>query len=223
MVHIHNREGNGNPLQYSCLENSTDRGAWWATVYGVTKSWPWLSNWAHINTIEYYSVIKKEGNDVICNNVDATRDYHTKWNKSGRKTNTIWYHLSVESKMWHKWTYLWNRQVVAKGEAVEGGMEREVGLSKCQLLYIVEKEMATHSSILAWRIPWMEEPGRLQSMGSLRVRHDWATSLSCIGEGNGNPLQCSCLENPRDGGAWWAASYGVVQSWTRLKRLSSSI
>ena len=47
-------------------------------------------------------------------------------------------------------------------------------------------------------------------------------SLSCIGEGNGNPLQCSCLENPRDGGAWWAAVYGVAQSWTRLKRLSSS-
>ena len=45
--------------------------------------------------------------------------------------------------------------------------------------------------------------------------------LSCIGEGNGNPLQCSCLEDPRDGGAWWAAVYGVAQSWTRLKRLSS--
>ena len=47
-------------------------------------------------------------------------------------------------------------------------------------------------------------------------------SLSCIGEGNGNPLQCSCLENSRDGGAWWAAIYGVAQSWTWLKRLSSS-
>ena len=47
-------------------------------------------------------------------------------------------------------------------------------------------------------------------------------SLSFIGEGNGNPLQCSCLENPRDGGAWWAAVYGVAQSRTRLKRLSSS-
>jgi len=42
-------------------------------------------------------------------------------------------------------------------------------------------------------------------------------SLSCIGEGSGNPLQCSCLENPRDGGAWWAAVYGVTQSQTRLK------
>ena len=46
--------------------------------------------------------------------------------------------------------------------------------------------------------------------------------LSCIGDGNGNPLQCSCLENPRDGGAWWAAVYGVTQSRTHLKRLSSS-
>ena len=83
--------------------------------------------------------------------------------------------------------------------------------------------MAPHSSTLAWKIPWTEEPGRLQSMGSLRAGHDWVTSLSlwCIGEGNGNPLQCSCLENPRDRGAWWAAVYGVAQSRTRLKWLSS--
>ena len=82
--------------------------------------------------------------------------------------------------------------------------------------------MATHSSTLAWRIPWTEEPGRLQSTGLRRVGHDWVTSLSFIGEGNGNPLQCSCLENSRDGGAWWAAVYGFAQSRTRLKRLSSS-
>ena len=85
-----------------------------------------------------------------------------------------------------------------------------------------EKALATHSSTLAWKIPWMEEPGRLQSMGSLRVGHDFHFSLSCIGEGSGNPLQCSCLENPRDEGAWWAAVYRVTQSWTLLKRLSSS-
>ena len=90
--------------------------------------------------------------------------------------------------------------------------------------YILEKAMASQSSTLAWKIPWTEEPGRLQSMGLLRVGHDWATSLSlsCTGEGNGNPLQCSCLENPRDGGAWWAAIYGVTQSRTRLKWLNSS-
>ena len=84
-----------------------------------------------------------------------------------------------------------------------------------------EKAMAPHSSTLAWKIPWTEEPGRLQSMGrsesdtTERLHFDF--SLSCIGEGNGNPLQCSCLENPRDRGAWWAAISGVTQSWTRLK------
>ena len=134
--------------------------------------------------------------------------------------------------------------------------------------------MAPHSSTLAWKIPWMEEHGGLQSMGSRRVGHDWMTSLSlftfmhwrrqwqptpvflpgesqsqgslvdcspwgrvdsdtteqlhfnfslsCIGEGNGSPLQCSCLENPGDGGASWAAVYGVARSRTRMKRLSSS-
>ena len=64
--------------------------------------------------------------------------------------------------------------------------------------------------------PWgCEEPDTTE-------RLDFHFSLSCIGEGNGNPLQCSCLENPRDGGAWWAAVYGVSQSRTRLTRLSSS-
>ena len=93
-------------------------------------------------------------------------------------------------------------------------------------MYISERAMAPNFSTLAWKIPWMGEPGGLQSMGSLRVGYDWATSLSlslsCIGEGNGNPLQCSCLENPRDGGAWWAAIYGVAQSRTQLNRPSSS-
>ena len=131
-----------------------------------------------------------------------------------------------------------------------------------------------HCSPPARKTPWTEEPGGLWSMGSLRVGHDWASSLSlftfmhwrrkwhptpvllpekshgrrslvgcgpwgrwgldmterlhfhfslsCTGEGNGNPLQCSCLENPRDGGAWWAAVYGVAKSRKRLNWLSSS-
>ena len=88
-----------------------------------------------------------------------------------------------------------------------------------------EKAMATHSSTLAWKIPLMEEPGRLQSMGTqldMIEQLHFPFSLSPVGEGNGNPLQCSCLENPRDRGAWWAAIYGVAQSRTQLKRLSSS-
>ena len=72
--------------------------------------------------------------------------------------------------------------------------------------------MAPHSSTLSWKIPWMEEPGGLQPMGLLRESDttellDFHFSLSCTGEGNGNPLQCSRLENPRDRGAWWAAVY----------------
>ena len=127
--------------------------------------------------------------------------------------------------------------------------------------------MAPHSSTPAWKIPWTEEPGRLQSMGSLRVRHDWATSLSLFtfmhwrrkwqltpvfwpgesqgrgslvgchlwgyrvrhnwsnlvsarytapGEGNGNPLWYSCLENSMNTGAWWATAHRVAKSWTWL-------
>ena len=85
-----------------------------------------------------------------------------------------------------------------------------------------EKAMATHSSTLAWKIHRGRSlVGCMQSMGLLRVdvteQLQFHFSLSCIGEGNGNPLQCSCLENPRDRGAWWAAVYGVAQSRTRLK------
>ena len=89
-----------------------------------------------------------------------------------------------------------------------------------------EKAMVPHSSTLAWKShgqrilvgcsPW----GHEESDTTERLHSHFL--LSCIGEGNGNPLQCSCLENPRDGGAWWAAIYGVTQSWTRLKCLSSS-
>ena len=109
--------------------------------------------------------------------------------------------------------------------------------------------MTTHSSTLAWRIPPTEEPGRLQSMGSLRVRHDCVTNFhlgfpggsdgkesACIagdlgsirglkrspGGGHGNPLQYYCLENPTDRGAWQATVQSVAQRWTRPKQLSSS-
>ena len=104
----------------------------------------------------------------------------------------------------------------------------------------LEKKVATHSSTLAWRIPWREEPGRLLVHGVAKSRtrlSDFTHSLTqpiesldlssraaiygVTKEGNGNPLQCSCLENPRDGRAWWTAVYGVAQSRTRLKWLSS--
>ena len=93
--------------------------------------------------------------------------------------------------------------------------------------------------VLLWTLQWQPTPvllpGKSHGGKSLVGCSPWGHeesdtterlhfpfSLSCIAEGNGNPLQCPCLENPRDGGAWWAAVYGVAQSWTWLKWLSSS-
>ena len=94
------------------------------------------------------------------------------------------------------------------------------------LILIMEKAIAPHSTTLACKIPWVEEPSRLQSMGSRRVGHDWATSLSLFTfmhwRGQWQPTPVFLLENPRDGGAWWAVVYGVTQSRTPLKWLSSS-
>ena len=107
----------------------------------------------------------------------------------------------------------------AKETENKGENERKRDLQTVTIT--LEKAMALHYSTLAWKIPWTEEPGRLQCMRSLGVRQTerlhFHFSVSCIGEGNGNPLQCSCLENPRDRGAWWAAVYVVAQSRTRLK------
>ena len=100
------------------------------------------------------------------------------------------------------------------------------------------KVLASHS-ICRWRRQWHPTPvllpGKSRGQRSLEGCSPWGRwgsdtteqlhfrfSLSCTGEGNGNPLQCSCLENPRDGGAWWAVISGVAQSRTWLKRLSSS-
>ena len=84
----------------------------------------------------------------------------------------------------------------------------------------------TPSSTLAWKIPWTEEPGRLQSMGSLRVGHDWTTSLSLFTfmrwRRKWHPTPVFLPGESQGWGAWWAAIYGVAQSRTQLKRLSSS-
>ena len=108
-------EGNGNPLQYSWLENLMDRGAWWATVYGVTKSRTWLSDF----TFKLWS-----------------------------RASLVAQRLKRLPGMWETWV-------------------RSLGWEDP-----LEKEMATHSSTLAWRTPRREEAGRLQSMGLQRVRHD---------------------------------------------------
>ena len=109
-------------------------------------------------------------------------------------------------------TYLIFNQLLAKGNSTIAGT--------LSVLFIVvflesEKAMAPHSSTLAWKIPWTEEPGRLQSMGSLKSdTTEWLHfhfSLSCIGEGNGNPLQCSCLKIPGTGSLVGCSLWGRTE------------
>ena len=138
-------EGNGNPLQCSCLENPGDGGAWWAAVSGVAQSRTQL-----------------------------------KWLSSSSSIR-----IELNYRQWQP------TPVLLPGKS--HGWRSLVGCSRWG-----HKE----SDMTEWL--------------------HFHFSLSCIGEWNGNPLQCSCLENPRDGGAWWAAIYGVAQSWTRLKQLSTS-
>ena len=91
---------------------------------------------------------------------------------------------SSSASVTQNWLHCWESRILSKGFP-----HSSVGEGNDNPLY----------NTLAWEIPRTEETSRLQSMGSLRVGHDWATSLSCTGEGNGNPLQYSCLENFRDG------------------------
>ena len=100
----------------------------------------------------------------------------------------------------------------AWGAAVHGVVKSRTRLSGFTIIFHFhawEKAMATHSSVLAWRIPETGEPGGLPSMGSHRVGQDWsdlavAAAAALAEEGNGYPLQCYCLENPMDRGAWQA-------------------
>ena len=99
--------------------------------------------------------------------------------------------------------------------------------AKLKNVLFKEKAMATDSSTLAWKIPWMEEPGRLQSMRVTKSRtrlsdFTFTFHFHALEKATATHSSYSCLENPMDGGAWWAAVCGVAQSQTRLKRLSSS-
>ena len=120
-----------------------------------------------------------------------------------------WWEISLKKKR----TPPKNRQVLQVGSS-----QTLVGQS--------EKAMAPHSNTLSWKIPWTEEPGRLQSVGSLRVRQDWVTSLSLFTflhwRRKWQPTPVFLPGESQGRGAWWAAIYGVAQSQTRLKWRSSS-
>ena len=138
-------EGNGNPLQYSCLENPMDRGAWWAAVHGVSKSRIRLSDFTFIFTFfQNHTILEANiGNEHFAIHLSYV------------------YNLSLQDKGFPGGP-------VGKGSAcnavVAAGSIPGLGRS-------LEEGMAIHSNIIAWRILWTEEPGGLQSIGSQRVRH----------------------------------------------------
>ena len=158
----------------------------------------------------------------------------------------LWGHESLINWRW-SWLWVggvtvtwgtisdWPRDTVRAGKGEPGYLHHLWSAILCWTSNFIK----TLCIVLQWRRQWHPTPvllpGKSHGWRSLVGCRPWGLkesdttewlhfhfSLSHIGEGNGNPLQCSCLENPRDGGAWWAAVYGVTQSRTRLKWLSSS-
>ena len=147
------RRGNGNPLHYFCLENPTDRGAWWAIVHGVTKSWTWLStNYSTVEPMLVSSCLKSRMLDFSIEEGNGTPLQYSRLENP--RDGIPWLQSMGSLAVGHDFTFTVQFRAL-------------------------EKEMATHSSVPAWRIPGMR-------------------------------------------GAWWSAVYGVAQSQTWLKRLSSS-
>ena len=140
----------------------------------------------------------------------------------------VWNHirLSLNLNSWYSGKSHGWRNLVGTVHGVTKSRTRLSDFTFTFHFHALEKEMAAHSSSLAWKIPWMEEPGGLQSMGSHRVGHDWATSLSLFTfmhwRRKWQPTPVFLPGESQGWEAWWAAVYGVTQSLTRLKRLSSS-
>ena len=159
-------EGNGKPLQYSCLENPMDRGAWWAAVHGVTKSWT-LTERLHFHFL-LSCIGEGNGNPLQCSCLENPRDGGAWWAAvyGVGQSRTRLKRLSSSSSSIYMWASLVAQMV-----------KNLLAMQETRVQFLVqdgplEEEMATHSSSLAWRIPWTEEPGGLQSMGLQRVGHD---------------------------------------------------
>ena len=225
--------GHGNPLQYSCLENPMDRRAWWAAVHGVAKELDMTEATKHSQyiyiTYSYIlrslawrlwelpkSTLSASGLQSLLPTSPHCSGMGRGWSLPRMVSPPDGGHSLLTDRPALTLIPLWSLSVY----------QRQRFLKRQARVYKSEKAMAPTPVLLLGKShgrrslvgcsPW----GRYESDTTERLHSCF--SLSCIGEGNGNPLQCSCLENPRDGGAWWAAIYGIVQSRTRLKWLSSS-
>ena len=185
VVSFYGGEGNGTPLQYSCLEKSHV----WRSLVGCS---PWgrkeldMTERLHF-PFSLSCIGEGNGNPLQCSCLENPRDGGAWWAAvyGVAQSPTQLKQLSSSNE------YYWRRQWQPTPVLLPGKSHGRRSILGCS--------------------PW----GRKESDTTERLHFHF--SLSCIGEGNGNPLQCSCLENPRDGGAWWAAVYGVAQRRTRLK------
>ena len=148
-------EGNGNPLQCSCLENPRDGRAWWAAIYGVTRSRTWL---------KWLSSSSSSSSSIYRSFVYLGR-FIPKYFREGNGTPLQYSCLEnpMDGGAWKA--------------VVHGVAEGRTWLSDFTFtshFHALEKEMTAHSSVLAWRIRWTEEPGGLQSIRSVRVGHAWS-------------------------------------------------
>ena len=203
-------EGNGNPLQCSCLENPRDGGDWWAAVYGVAQSRTRLKR---LSSSRYCWDTWEGGESSTCLCYCSLPVAH----KHFQGFPNLWY--SGHSSM----TILCNFRLYPVYTIFQM-------ITKLTLFIYPRMRIRRRQ----WHPTPVLLPGKSHGQRSLVGCSPWGRwesdmtewlcfhfSLSRIGGGNGNPLQCSCLENPRDRGAWGAAVYGVAQSQTRLKWLSS--
>ena len=162
------------PHSSTRLGNPMDGGAWWATAQGVTKSWTWLSDFTFTF---HFPALEKEM---------ATHSSVLAWRIPG--TGAWWVPSSRKWLMWLSSSSTWNILQDRPHFGASLMAQRLKRLPPMRETWVrslgqedpLEKEMATHSSILAWRIWWTEEPGGLQSTGSQRVGHDWVTLLTYL-------------------------------------------
>ena len=169
-------EGNGTLLQYSCLENPMDRGAWWAAVHGVSKSQTRLSDFTFTF---YFHALEKEmatHSSVLAWRIPGTGKPGGLPFLGSHRVGHDWSDLAAAAAVCFS---IGASQVALMVKNLPANVNAGDVRDKVRSLGLedaLEKEMATHSSILAWKIPWTEELGRLQSMGSQRFGHDWATN-----------------------------------------------